>query len=235
MGTGVGNLKAGCLFRLREAVAPQVRTMSVSSNLHENISLWEFVAIDGRPLMVVDKRIAVANRYDSAISAAIVYKNQSFDRVAAALDVCGFLRKILDASPASPLYLFGKTWGNYVLPGGDYFLITGDATHYNEALSWTPAEGWRPPENPASNYPCQYLRIDKRGAILWNPILDWTRKSLTTQVPDYYAELQAVNWKETAVGAMGSWSGSMRTGKYCMLLCPPMRSNEARTPDRLCE
>ncbi|KAI5820916.1 hypothetical protein BZA77DRAFT_238992 [Pyronema omphalodes] len=44
-----------------------------------------------------------------------------------------------------------------------------------------------------------------------NPMLDWTRKSIAKWAPEHYRDLQGVNWKETSLGDMGSWSGSLRT------------------------
>ncbi|KAI5848318.1 hypothetical protein BZA05DRAFT_403673 [Tricharina praecox] len=219
MVTGVANLKAGCLFRLREAVAPQIRPKNVTSDLRKSINLWDFLAIDERPLMIVDKQIAIANRYNSDIYESIVFKNQAFDRIAACMDVSGFLREVLDAKPASPLHLSGKTWGNYVLQDGNYIVITSEAAQCEETLNWTPAEGWRPSEAPSSSYLFQYVQTEtskyeviKRDSIPpTNPVLDWTRKSSAPWVPEHYSEFQAVNWKDTAVGEMSGWSGSMRT------------------------
>jgi hypothetical protein len=42
-----------------------------------------------------------------------------------------------------------------------------------------------------------------------NPMLDWTRRSIAKWAPEHYRDLQGVNWNETSLGEMGSWSGSL--------------------------
>jgi hypothetical protein len=218
MGTGIANLKAGCCFRMREAIFPTCCPRDkVPSELRKSVDLWEFLVIDARPLMIVDKKAASIRRFDDTISEAIVFKNEAFDRFAAALDVSNLLRKLLESKPASPLYVSGKTWGSYLMHDGKFIVITGDSTQYSEALTWTPAEGWRPPEAPSSNYPFQYVQTETSKYRMMtrdsvspsNPMLDWTRKSLTPWVPEHYNDFVSVKWKETPLGDMGGWSGSL--------------------------
>ncbi|KAF8241685.1 hypothetical protein K440DRAFT_665193 [Wilcoxina mikolae CBS 423.85] len=165
MGTGVSNFKAQCWFRLRETILPSPK-LQIPVELRKSIDLWDFIIMDTRPLMIVNKEVALINRFDATISESVLFKNQAFIRFAAALDVV--IR-------------------------------------------------WRPSEAPTSSYPFQYVQtetskykmITRDSSPPTNPMLDWTRRSISTWVPEHYRDLLGVNWKHTPLGEMGSWSGSL--------------------------
>jgi hypothetical protein len=218
MGTGLSNFKASCWSQLSATICPAPK-IKIRPQLRKDVNLWEFIFMDARPLMIVEKKAALIHRYDVTITDSIVFRNEAFDRVAAALDLGNLLGKLLDAKPGSPLYISGRLWGNYLIHDGKYIVITGDSTQYNEALAWTPAEGWRPPEAPSSNYPYQYIQtetsryklITRDATPPSHPTLDWTRKSRSRWVPGHYREFIAVRWKDTLLGDVTGWPGSLRT------------------------
>jgi hypothetical protein len=129
--------------------------------------------MDARPLMIVNKKTAFINRFDDTIVESVVFKNQAFEKFAAALDCSNLLRKLLDRKPGSPFYMAGKLWGMYLTHDGKTIIVTGDATMYNEAVTWTPAEGWRPPEAPTSSYPFQYIQVGQIDFCRTCIIEDW--------------------------------------------------------------
>jgi len=47
--------------------------------------------MDAQSLMIVNKEVALINRFDATISESVVFKNQAFIRFAAALDVSNLL------------------------------------------------------------------------------------------------------------------------------------------------
>ncbi|KAA8911455.1 hypothetical protein FN846DRAFT_774039 [Sphaerosporella brunnea] len=53
--------------------------------------------------------------------------------------------------------------------------------------------------------------ITRDSAPPTNPMLDWTRKSLAQWVPEHYSDFVSVKWKDTHLGDMSGWSGSLRT------------------------
>lgn len=218
MGTGVSNARALCWFRMSEAIFP-TRKDKIPKDLRKNLDLWEFLIMDARPTLMIDKEAALVHRFDESITNSIIFRNDAFDRFAAPLEVDKLLRKLLASDPGAPLYLFGRLWGNYSIHGGKYIVVTGDSTHYNEDLTWTPAEGWRPPEAPSSSYPFQFIQTEsskysmltRESTLPTNPMLDWTRRSYSNWVPKHYRDFQSLNWKESALGDMSNWSGSLRT------------------------
>jgi hypothetical protein len=86
----VSNFKAQCWFRIRESILPTSKDQ-IPSEVRKSVDLWDFIVMDAQSLMIVNKEVALINRFDATISESVVFKNQAFIRFAAALDVSNLL------------------------------------------------------------------------------------------------------------------------------------------------
>lgn len=219
---GLGNFFARVLAdRHQEQFQPPVAP--ITKELSKHIDLWEFLAMDARPTMILDKNVVESNRYEPAKS-PIVYRNLAFEKMEGSLDIEAFLVKLSNTSPGISLYMAGRVWGNYIVGRNetrDWVVVTADSTRYTENYSWVPAEGWintSSGQRPAPDQEYQYVRreTDRSGMknkdriIPTTPILDWTRPSNASWLPKHYRTFQSVKWKETSLGKMTHWSSALR-------------------------